>query len=78
VIQRSFGARIADGGMNQKYTKDSEIADRQMELHSNHLIGTAQTGKGGGRMTDDERVLLIGIFMAVFLTFAIAVFFCME
>jgi hypothetical protein len=29
-------------------------------------------------MTDDERVLLIGIFMAVFLTFAIAVFFCMK
>jgi hypothetical protein len=29
-------------------------------------------------MTDDERVLLIGIFLAVFFTFAIAVYFCME
>jgi hypothetical protein len=29
-------------------------------------------------MTDDERVLLIGIFMAVFLTLAMAVYFCME
>ena len=38
-------------------------------------IGSALTEKGGTRMTDDERVLLIGIFMAVFLTFAIAVVF---
>lgn len=29
-------------------------------------------------MMDDERVLLIGIFLAVFFTFAIAVYFCME
>lgn len=29
-------------------------------------------------MTDDERVLLIGIFLAVFFTFAIAVYFCIE
>lgn len=29
-------------------------------------------------MTDDERVLLIGIFLAVFFTLAIAVYFCME
>lgn len=29
-------------------------------------------------MTDDERVLLIWIFLAVFFTFAIAVYFCME
>jgi hypothetical protein len=72
------GARIADGGMNQKCTKGSGIADRQMELHSNHLIGTAQTGKGVGKMTDDERVLLIGIFLAVFFTFAIAAGFCLE
>jgi hypothetical protein len=33
---------------------------------------------GGEIMTDNERVLLIGIFMAVFLTFAIAMAFCME
>lgn len=29
-------------------------------------------------MTDDERVLLIGIFLAVFFTFAIAAYFCLE
>ena len=29
-------------------------------------------------MTDDERVLLIGIFLAVFFTLAIAVYFCLE
>ena len=42
------------------------------------MIFSALTAKGGTKMTDDERVLLIGIFMAVFLTFAIAVLFCME
>ena len=34
--------------------------------------------KGGEKMTDDERVLLIGIFLAVFFTFAVAVWFCLE
>jgi hypothetical protein len=29
-------------------------------------------------MTDDERMLLIGIFLAVFFTLAIAVYFCLE
>ena len=29
-------------------------------------------------MTDDKRVLLIGIFLAVFFTLAIAVYFCLE
>ena len=29
-------------------------------------------------MTDDERVLFICIFLAVLLTFAIAVYFCLE
>lgn len=29
-------------------------------------------------MTDEERMLLIGIFLAVFFTFAIAMYFCLE
>lgn len=29
-------------------------------------------------MTDDERMLLIGIFLATFFTLAIAVYFCLE
>lgn len=29
-------------------------------------------------MTDDERLMLIGIFLAVFFTLAIAVYFCLE
>lgn len=29
-------------------------------------------------MTDEERMLLIGIFLAVFFTFAMAVYFCLE
>lgn len=29
-------------------------------------------------MTDDERMMLIGIFLAVFFTLAIAVYFCLE
>ena len=29
-------------------------------------------------MTDEERVMLIGIFLAVFFTLAIAVYFCLE
>jgi len=30
------------------------------------------------KMTDEQRVLLIGIFLAVFFTIAIAVYFCLE
>ena len=29
-------------------------------------------------MNDDERVLLIAIFLAVFMTLAIALYFCLE
>ena len=29
-------------------------------------------------MTDEERLMLIGIFLAVFFTVAIAVYFCLE
>lgn len=29
-------------------------------------------------MTDEERLMLIGIFLAVFFTLAIAVYFCLE
>ena len=29
-------------------------------------------------MTDEERLMLIGIFLAVFFTIAIAVYFCLE
>ena len=29
-------------------------------------------------MTDEERMLLIGIFLAVFFTVAIAMYFCLE
>ena len=29
-------------------------------------------------MTDEQRVLLIGIFLAVFFTFAITAYFCLE
>ena len=29
-------------------------------------------------MTDEERMMLIGIFLAVFFTFAIAMYFCLE
>ena len=41
-------------------------------------IGSAQMEKGKKKMTDDERLLLIGIFLAVFFTFAIAMYFCLE
>lgn len=40
--------------------------------------GSVQMEKGGERMTDDERVLLIAIFLAAFFTFAIAAGFCLE
>ena len=66
--RRLSGARIANITM-KKMKKTSVIAE------TDRTIGTALTEKGGTRMTDDERVLLIGIFMAVFLTFAIAVVF---
>ena len=39
------------------------------------MIFSALTAKGGTKMTDDERVLLIGIFMAVFLTIVIVIAF---
>ena len=29
-------------------------------------------------MTDEERMMLIGIFLAVFFTVAIAMYFCLE
>ena len=29
-------------------------------------------------MTDEERLMLIGIFLAVFFTVAIAMYFCLE
>ena len=29
-------------------------------------------------MTDEERMMLIGIFLAVFFTFAMAMYFCLE
>lgn len=42
------------------------------------MTSSALTEKGGTRMTDEQRVLLIGIFLAVFFTFAVAVWFCLE
>ena len=41
-------------------------------------MGNGKRKTGESEMTDEQRVLLIGIFMAVFLTFAIAMAFCME
>jgi hypothetical protein len=59
----------------------SLIIARSMSLQNftnRTMTSSALREKGGETMTDDERVLLIGIFMAVFLTIAIAVIFCME